>query len=222
LNIDLSLKLIHQRIESAALAARRLPAEVKLLAVSKLKPASAIRAAYACGQRAFGENYVQEALAKMRELDDLDLRFHLIGPLQSNKAREAANAFAQIESVDRPKLIDALAQHREPARGPLDVLIQVNIDQQPSKSGCAPGDALALAARIAQCPTLRLRGLMSIPDPDADPAAAHRRLFALLGELRAAGYPLAEMSAGMSDDLEAAIAAGSTQVRIGSALFGAR
>jgi len=221
-SIQHSLAQIQARIQAAEIAAGRAPASVALLAVSKLQPASRVREAFEAGQRAFGENYVREALEKRQTLRDLPIRWHLIGPLQSNKAQLAANAFDLIESVDRRKLIDALASYRDPARGPLEILLQVNIDAEPSKSGCAPEQARELADYIASKPLLKLRGLMSIPAPGLALAAAHARLFELYNSLRDAGYALDCLSAGMSDDLEIAINAGSTQVRVGSALFGAR
>jgi PLP dependent protein len=216
------LRAVEHAMDRACAAAGRTRAGVKLLAVSKTQSALAIRALHAAGQTAFGENYVQEALGKQRELGDLALRWHLIGPLQSNKAKLAANAFDCIESVDRPKLIDALAAAREPGREPLEVLIQVNVDGETSKSGCTPEDVRALAVQIAERPTLKWRGLMSIPDPNRDLAAAHRRCRALFDALLAEGHPLDTLSIGMSGDLTEAIAAGSTQIRVGTALFGAR
>jgi PLP dependent protein len=196
-----------------------------LLAVSKTKPASAVRTLAALGQRRFGENYVQEALAKQRELADLDLEWHLIGPLQSNKAREVAEHFDWIESLDRLKLVVPLARFRPPARGPLQVLIQVNVDDEASKSGCRPEDIAGLAAAIAAQPALKLRGLMAIPAPHAD-LALRRAAFARMRELFDAvqrEYPGVDtLSMGMSEDFELAIAEGATLVRIGSALFGAR
>ncbi|MCQ4165219.1 YggS family pyridoxal phosphate-dependent enzyme [Tahibacter harae] len=199
------------------------PAE--LLAVSKTKPAAAVRALAALGQRRFGENYVQEALAKQRELAGLDLEWHLIGPLQSNKCREVAEHFDWLQSLDRPKLIAPLARWRPAERGPLNVLIQVNIDDEASKSGCAPAQLPALAAAVAAEPQLRLRGLMAIPAPHADLAlrrAAFARMHALYRELQA-GYPGVDtLSLGMSEDFELAVAEGANLVRIGSALFGAR
>lgn len=196
-----------------------------LLAVSKTKPASAVRTLAALGQRRFGENYVQEALAKQRELADLDLEWHLIGPLQSNKAREVAEHFDWIESLDRLKLVAPLARFRPPARGPLQVLIQVNVDDEASKSGCRPEDIAGLAAAIAAQPALKLRGLMAIPAPHAD-LTLRRAAFARMREsfdaLQRAYAGVDTLSMGMSEDFELAIAEGATLVRIGSALFGAR
>lgn len=196
-----------------------------LLAVSKTKPASAVRALAALGQRRFGENYVQEALAKQRELADLSLEWHLIGPLQSNKCREAAEHFDWLQTLDRLKLVAPLARFRPAGRGPLNVLIQVNIDDESSKSGCRPDAMTELAAAIAAQPALRLRGLMAIPAPHADLAlrrAAFARMRMLFEALRREHATVDTLSMGMSEDFELAIAEGATLVRIGSALFGAR
>jgi len=210
------------RLETAARATGR---AVRLLAVSKKQPAQAIRGLAAQGQCAFGENHVQEALAKQRELAGLALEWHLIGPLQSNKCREVALHFDWLQSLDRLKLVAPLARHRPRERGPLDVLIQVNIDEEASKSGCAPRDIDALAAAIAAESALRLRGLMAIPAPLPDLAArrdAFRRMRALFGALRETHAGIDTLSMGMSDDFELAIAEGATMVRVGTALFGAR
>ncbi|WP_257388419.1 YggS family pyridoxal phosphate-dependent enzyme [Tahibacter caeni] len=199
---------------------------VNLLAVSKTKPAEAVRGLAALGQRRFGENYVQEALAKQRELADLALEWHLIGPLQSNKCREAAEHFDWLQSLDRLKLVAPLARWRPPGRGPLKVLIQVNVDDEMSKSGCRPEDVAGLAAAVAAAaPALELRGLMAIPAPHADPGlrrAAFARMRALFEALRRQHAGVDTLSMGMSEDFELAIAEGATMVRIGSALFGAR
>lgn len=211
---------LRQRIAAAA-GAR----PVSLLAVSKTRSAEEVRALHELSrQRDFGENYVQEAMAKRAALADLDLSWHLIGHLQSNKCREAAESFDWIASIDRAKLIPLLARFRPADRPPLNLLIEVNIDDEPSKSGCQPGQVAALAEAIATTPRLRLRGLMAIPAP-GDPAAragafdAMRRLFDGLRE----AYPeIDTLSMGMSDDFPLAIAHGATQVRIGTALFGPR
>lgn len=213
---------IRARIDKAAQAAGH---RAHLLAVSKTKPAAAIRELAAQGQRAFGENRVQEALAKQRELTDLDLEWHLIGPLQSNKCREAALHFDWLQSLDRKKLLEPLNRFRRADAPPLNVLIQVNVDAEASKSGCAPEAVPALARTIAQFPRLRLRGLMAIPEPHADPAqrrAAFARMRALFDALQADHPDIDTLSMGMSEDFELAIAEGATLVRIGSALFGAR
>jgi PLP dependent protein len=195
------------------------------VAVGKRQPVAAIRALAARGQRAFGENYVQEAQAKARELGDLALAWHLIGPLQSNKCRDAAALFDWIQSVDREKLVGLLARHRPPDRPPLDVLVQVNVDDEDSKSGVAPAAAAALCDAVAAQPRLRLRGLMAIPAPHPDPAArraAFGRMRALFDALASGRPGFDTLSMGMSDDFELAIAEGATMVRIGTALFGPR
>ena len=217
-----SYAAVRQSVADAAHAAAR---EVRLLAVGKTRPAAALRALAAQGQRAFGENYVQEALAKQRALADLDLEWHLIGPLQSNKCREVALHFDWLESLDREKLIAPLNRHRPADRAPLNVLIQVNIDDEAGKSGCTPQSVSALAAAITAAPRLQLRGLMAIPAPHADPSrrrAAFRRMRALFDALRAEHPDIDTLSMGMSGDFELAIAEGATEVRIGSALFGTR
>lgn len=212
---------LRQRIDAVAQHAGH---AVRLLAVSKMKPAAAIRALVAAGQFAFGENYVRQALAKQRELADPKLEWHLIGPLQSNKCREAAQHFDWLQSLDREKLIEPLNRFRADDQPPLNVLIQVNIDDEASKSGCAPDVVSQLAAAIATAPRLRLRGLMTIPKP-ADSAArsvAFGRMRELFESLRSVHSDIDTLSMGMSDDFELAIAHGATMVRIGTALFGAR
>lgn len=196
---------------------------VRLLAVSKTQPAERIAECSRLGQEAFGENYVQEALEKITALRDLGLEWHLIGPLQSNKCPEAAAHFDWIQTIDREKIIKALDQHRPDALPPLNVLIQVNIDAEPGKSGCAPAEIKALALHIAACRKLRLRGLMAIPDPATSAngmAFSHmRQLFSQLND----NHPGVDtLSMGMSEDFPAAIAHGANLVRIGSALFGPR
>ena len=214
---------ILSNLHNAAEAAGR-PAP-RLLAVSKTQPAQAVAALAAQGQQAFGENYVQEALAKMQALQDLRLEWHLIGHLQSNKAEAVAAHFDWVQSVDRAKLVTALARHRPAGRDPLNVLIQVNIDDEGSKHGCTPQQVDALAQAIAAEPSLRLRGLMAIPAPWPE-AARRREAFVrmrTLFETLAAGHPHVDtLSMGMSGDYAEAIAEGATLVRIGTALFGAR
>jgi pyridoxal phosphate enzyme (YggS family) len=223
---DKALQGVHERIAAAARACGRSPGEVTLVAVSKTFPSAAVRAVHALGQAAFGENYVQEAAAKRADLADLPaLRWVLIGPLQSNKAALAAEVFDRVESVDRLEIAQRLSAARPAGRAPLEVLVQVNISGEATKSGVGPQDALALAEAVAALPRLALRGFMGIAEPTAERALQHAQ-FALLRDLRdrarAAGLPAGELSMGMSADLESAIAEGSTEVRIGSAIFGAR
>jgi pyridoxal phosphate enzyme (YggS family) len=211
------LQSVRARIASACEQAGRPPEAVTLLCVSKTQPAEAIRAAAQAGERDFAENYLQEALAKMTELQDLraQLRWHFIGPLQSNKTRAVAEHFDWVHSVDSLKLAQRLSSQRPPQQAPLQICLQVNSSGEASKGGVAPEELPALAAAVRALPGLRLRGLMHIPAPGSG-AAVHRRLHDLL-------LPgMDTLSMGMSDDLEAAIAAGATQVRIGTALFGAR
>ncbi|GAB3377867.1 YggS family pyridoxal phosphate-dependent enzyme [Lysobacter fragariae] len=196
-----------------------------LLAVSKTRPAAALVDLIAQGQRAFGENYVQEAIAKQAELLHLGLEWHLIGHLQSNKAKDAAMCFDWVQTVDRESLVTALDRHRPAERAPLNVLIQVNIDDEASKHGCHPDDAGRLANLIAEHPRLRLRGLMVIPTPHADVEArrpAFRQTRQLFDALARAHPGMDTLSMGMSDDLDVAIDEGATMVRVGTALFGAR
>lgn len=214
------LAACRQRIEAAADGR-----PIRLVAVGKTRPASAIRALAAQGQRDFGENYAQEALGKIAACADLDLIWHFIGPLQSNKCREVARHFQWLQSLDRAKLVTALADQRPSGMPPLNVLIQVNIDGEASKSGCAPADINALAALVQAQPSLRLRGLMAIPEPHPDPShrrAAFARMSELFDQLRNHAPGVDTLSMGMSDDLELAIAEGATMVRVGSALFGQR
>ena len=222
-----NLQQVHQRIEAACTAARRPVQSVTLLAVSKTMPADAVRDAHAAGQRAFGENYVQEAVEKITALAELrsQLEWHLIGPLQSNKTRIVAEHFDWVHSVDRLKVAERLSQQRPEHLPPLQVCLQVNVSGEASKSGAAPADVGGLAHAVAALPRLRLRGLMSIPEPAADEAAQrrpHRELHGLWQSLRDQGLALDTLSMGMSADLEAAIAEGATMVRVGTAIFGAR
>lgn len=208
-----------------ALAGARATPPTRLVAVSKMQPAAAVRALAALGQRAFGENYVQEGRAKQGELADLDLEWHLIGPLQSNKCRDAARHFDWVQSVDRAKLLPLLDRDRPADRGPLNVLLQVNIDGEASKAGCTPEEVMALSEQAAALPRLALRGLMAIPEPHPDEAhrrAAYARMRALFEALRARHPGVDTLSMGMSDDWPLAVAEGATLVRVGSALFGAR
>ncbi|MEZ5606391.1 MAG: YggS family pyridoxal phosphate-dependent enzyme [Burkholderiaceae bacterium] len=210
---------------TAGRACRRGVQEVALLAVSKTFGPDAVREACAAGQRAFGENYIQEAVEKMALLADLPIEWHCIGPIQSNKTRLVATHFAWAHTVDRLKIAERLSAQRPPELPPLQVCIQVNVDGGANKSGVAPGEALALARAVAALPRLTLRGLMSIPElaPDFEAArAVHMRARALFYHMNAAGLGLDTLSLGMSADLEAAIAAGGTLVRVGSAIFGLR
>lgn len=220
--IAANISTLESRIHAAALAARRDPASVGLLAVSKTKPASAIREAFAAGLRDFGENYLQEALGKQAELTDLPLRWHFIGPIQSNKTRAIAEHFAWVHSVDRLKIAQRLSEQRPPELEPLNVCIQVNVSGEASKSGCAPEDLPMLAEAISALPRLRLRGLMAIPEPTDDFEAQHAAFASVARLQQALNLPLDTLSMGMSHDLEAAISQGATWVRIGTALFGAR
>ncbi len=221
------LAQVRARIAAACDDAKRDVRSVTLLVVGKTKPQSALRAACHAGARCFGENYVQEGLEKIVALADLRgaLEWHLIGPLQANKTRSVAAQFDWVHTVDRLRIAQRLSEQRPAQLPPLQVCLQVNIDAQPSKSGVDPAELPELAHAVAALPNLRLRGLMAIPAPVADPArqrAPHRALRERLERLRAGGLELDTLSMGMSDDLEAAIAEGSTLVRIGSAIFGPR
>ena len=214
------------RIARAARACGRDPADVRLLAVSKTFPPEAVRAVHLLGQRAFGENYVQEGALKMASLSDLpDIEWHLIGPLQSNKAGIAASRFAWVQSVDRAKIAARLSAARPAGMPPLSVCIQVNASGETSKSGVVPEQAVALAEAVAALPRLELRGIMGIPEPTAD-AGLRRAQFRVLRNCyeacRAAGLPMDTLSMGMSADLEDAVAEGATLVRVGTSIFGAR
>lgn len=224
-DLETRLAAVEQRIANACNAAGRPRDQVRMLAVSKTRPAELIRALAASGLTAFGENHVDEALAKQPALVDLPLEWHFIGPLQSNKSRSVAGHFDWIHSVDRIKLVRRLADQRPADLNPLNVLIQVNIDAEPQKAGCTPGGIDALAAAVAERDRLRLRGLMAIPDGTAS-AEATRASFARMRELFNAlkrDHPGCDtLSMGMSADLEIAIAEGSTLVRVGTALFGPR
>ncbi|MCS6810475.1 MAG: YggS family pyridoxal phosphate-dependent enzyme [Tepidimonas sp.] len=226
-----NLQAVRARIEAACAACGRAPGSVQLLAVSKTFGPQAVAEAVAAGQRAFGENYVQEGaekIAALREAGVAGLQWHCIGPLQSNKTRLVAEHFDWVQSVDRLKIAQRLNEQRPAHLEPLQVCLQVNIDGAPTKAGVAPQEAGALAQAVAALPRLRLRGLMCIPDPQPEPAAMRRVLAQaarLFHELRAQlGAPpdFDTLSMGMSEDLELAIAEGSTMVRVGSAIFGRR
>jgi pyridoxal phosphate enzyme (YggS family) len=216
------LREVQSRIDRAARNAGRKPHEVILVAVSKTFPAESIRAAAACGQTHFGESYVQEARAKQDELSDLPLVWHFIGPIQSNKTREIAAHFEWVHGVEREKIARRLSEQRPDDLPPLNVCIQVNISGEASKSGVAPKEVRTLAKLVADLPRLKLRGLMAIPEPGADPRPRFRLLRSLRDELNAQGMALDTLSMGMSGDFEIAIAEGATMVRVGSAIFGKR
>lgn len=220
-----NLAKVTQRIADAERAAGRAPGSVKLLAVGKSQPEEAIRALAAAGQVEFGENYVQEAVAKIGNLRDLPLEWHYVGQVQANKSRPVAEHFAWVHTVDRERTARRLSEQRPHHAGPLDVLLQVRLDDVPGKGGVAPESLAPLAALVAGLPRLRLRGLMCVPEPATDVAAQRapfRRLRELREELNARGHRLDTLSMGMSGDLEAAILEGATIVRIGTALFGPR
>lgn len=222
-----NLQAVRERISLATRAAGRDPGSVRLLAVSKTQPAAAVEAAAQAGQRAFGENYVQEGIAKMDALKDREpsLEWHLIGPLQSNKTRVVAERFDWVHALENARIARRLSDARPQAAPPLNVLIQVNVSGEASKSGVGVDEVPALAQATAALPRLRLRGLMAIPEPTED-RALQRRRFATVREsfesLRAAGLDVDTLSMGMSADMEAAIAEGATMVRIGTAIFGER
>lgn len=223
--ISTHLSAVRERIQAACRVAGRPPEAVTLLAVSKTFGFETVQAAFEAGQTAFGENYIQEAVEKITTLRHLPLVWHCIGPVQSNKTRLVAEYFDWVHTVDRLKIAQRLSEQRPAGLPPLQVCIQVNVDGGPTKSGVAPADALALAQAVASLPGLRLRGLMCIPEPAPDYEAAcqvFNRARILLADLNAQGLKLDTLSMGMSDDLEAAIASGSTLVRVGSAIFGSR
>jgi len=223
--IESNLQAVRARIAAAAKAAGREPGDVALLAVSKTFAAAEVRAAYAAGQREFGENYVQEATQKIAALSALPLVWHFIGPIQSNKTRAIAEQFHWVHSVAREKIALRLAEARPQALGPLDICLQVNLSGETSKSGVAPGEVRQLAEAVRALPRLRLRGLMAVPEPSGDVESQRRRfrdLRLLLEQLNAAGFGLDTLSMGMSQDLEAAVMEGATIVRIGTAIFGER
>lgn len=219
------LARVRRRIAAAAAAAGRAADEVTLLAVSKTKPVEDILAAYQAGQRAFGENYLQDALPKIAALEDKPIEWHFIGRLQGNKTAEIGWHFAWVHGLDSLKHARQLNDRRPPDRPPLEVCLQVNLSGEASKGGAAPAELPALAQAVSTLPQLRLRGLMTMPDPHSDPAtqrAAFARLRELRDRLRAQGLDLDTLSMGMSTDMEAAIAEGATLVRIGTDIFGRR
>lgn len=221
--------LVRSRIDAAARAAARDPKKVVLLAVSKLQSADKIQSLYAAGQRAFGENYVQEAVDKIdgfaAKLQYADIVWHLIGPLQSNKTRVVAEHFQWVHSVDRLKIAERLSAQRPAHLPPLNICIQVNISGETSKNGCPPDEALALMLDASAMPQLLVRGLMGMPEPLIGEAATRQQfmtLAALFAEAQSRLASVDTLSIGMSDDLELAVACGSTMVRVGTALFGVR
>ena len=229
-HLQANLTSLSERITLAARRAARLPASITVVAVGKTFPAEAVLALARCGQRHFGENYLQEALAKIEAVraaaPDLPLTWHFVGPIQSNKTRPIAEHFDWVQSVERLKIAQRLSEQRPAHLPPLNMLLQVNISGEAAKSGVAPGELPALARAVAGLPRLRLRGLMAIPEPSDDPVeqrlplAAMKRLF---DAQQAAGFTDWDtLSMGMSADLEAAIEQGATMVRVGTALFGER
>lgn len=223
--IEAHLSQVHARIDAAARACGRDPAAIQLLAVSKTRPPEDIAAAYACGQRAFGENYLQEAEAKLDALSDLAIEWHYIGRIQGNKTRPIAERFAWVHGLASARHAQRLSDQRPAEAPPLQVCLQVNLSGEASKEGIQAAELQALAEHVAALPHLQLRGLMTLPAPSDDPAeqrAVFARLAALLDQLNQTGLQLDALSMGMSGDLEAAVCEGATIVRIGTAVFGAR
>ncbi len=224
-DITNNLQTVRKRVAAAAVATGRDPSEVMLLAVSKGQPMSAIRRAVAAGQRDFGENYLQDAIAKIDGLANPDLSWHFIGHLQSNKTREVAARFAWVHTVDSVRIARRLSDQRPPEAAPLNICLQVRIGDETTKFGVQPGQARELAAAVKPLGGVRLRGLMCIPPPAPDPTmqrAQFARLRTLYETLRDDGFEMDTLSMGMSADLEAAIAEGATIVRVGTAIFGRR
>ena len=224
-NIEKNITRIRQQIYSTALDFDRNPDDISLLAVSKKKPASDIRLAHACGQTIFGENYLQEAQQKIEELADLDIKWHFIGAVQSNKTKLIAQLFDWVHCVDRIKIARRLSEHRPPNLPALNICIEVNLDQEASKSGIMLDDIPSLAKEINDLPGVRLRGLMAIPAPQPDielQRKTFRKLKQALSNLNRLGFDCDTLSTGMTNDMQAAIAEGSTLVRIGTAIFGER
>ena len=219
------LEIVRERITHAERQAGRPPGSVQLLAVSKTRPINDLRAALTAGQTRFGESYLQDALPKIATLADAPIEWHFIGPIQSNKSREIAEHFAWVHSVERLKIARRLSEQRPAELPPLNICLQINTSGEASKAGVSPDEALALARSVADLPHLKLRGLMTIPAPAGDfeqQRVPFRQLRELFEQLNAEGLALDTLSMGMTDDLEAAIAEGSTIVRIGTAIFGAR
>jgi len=224
-SVSANLIKVRKRLTLACEAVGRAPDAVKLLAVSKTMPAQAVRDAFAAGQLAFGENYIQEGVDKIASLVDLPIEWHCIGPIQSNKTKLVAENFAWVHSIDRLKIAERLSAQRPPHLPPLQVCLQVNVDGGSNKSGIASAELLALAQAVAKLPHLQLRGIMTIPEPtesEAATRAVHHQAKSLFDNLKTAGLTVDTLSMGMTGDLEAAIAEGSTCVRVGTAIFGAR
>lgn len=222
-SLQASRNQVLQHIADACKQAQREPETVQLLAVSKTHPSESLREMYQTGQRAFGENYLQEALDKIENLNDLAIEWHFIGHVQRNKTKHLAASFAWVHGVDRLMIAERLSKQREANQVPLNICLQVNIDAQESKDGCQPNEVAELVKNISQLPHLKLRGLMVIPAPNNTHAFADaKQLFDAVKQQHAQPEDWDTLSMGMSGDLNAAIAAGSTMVRIGTALFGAR
>jgi len=223
--ISKALQAVQTRILRAATQCGRAPDSIHLIAVSKKVQAETLRSAFEAGQRTFGESYVQEALPKIAALEDLAITWHFIGPLQSNKTKLVAENFAWVHSVERIKVAQRLSEQRPAHLPSLNLCLQVNVSGEASKAGVTPAEIHALAQAVSTLPKVKLRGLMAIPEPTQDLALQHtqlRLLRNLFDQLNAQGFDLDTLSMGMSDDLEAAIAGGATQLRVGSAIFGAR
>ena len=222
-SLQASRNQVLQQIEDACKQAQREPETVQLLAVSKTQPSESLREMYQTGQRAFGENYLQEALDKIENLNDLDIEWHFIGHVQRNKTKHLAASFAWVHGVDRLIIAERLSSQREASQAPLNICLQVNIDAQDSKDGCQPNEVAELVKRISQLPQLKLRGLMVIPAPNNTQAFSDaKQLFEQVKSEHAHPEDWDTLSMGMSGDMTEAIAAGSTMVRVGTALFGAR
>lgn len=224
-SIEANLQSVRRRIEAACRQAHRAPESVLLLAISKTFSSSRIREAYSAGLRSFGENYVQEAVEKITDLAELDIDWHFTGPLQSNKTRAVAACFSWVHAIDRLKIAQRLADARDPHLPALNVCIQVNLSGEATKSGVTVGEVERLARDVVSLPGIRLRGLMTIPEPSPDPnllRARYAALCSLRDALNTNGFCLDTLSMGMSSDLELAIEEGATIVRVGSAIFGSR
>ena len=222
-SLQASRNKVLQQIEDACKQAQREPESVQLLAVSKTHPSESLREMYQAGQRAFGENYLQEALDKIENLNDLDIEWHFIGHVQRNKTKHLAASFAWVHGVDRLMIAERLSKQREADQAALNICLQVNIDAQESKDGCQPNEVAELVKNISQLPHLKLRGLMVIPAPNNTHAFAEaKQLFDAVKQEHAQPEDWDTLSMGMSGDMVEAIAAGSTMVRVGTALFGAR